>query len=487
MKEIRHNTHLTTHQQHRAVGALVGAACADALGAPYEFGSAGAYRRDFPVPVVGGIGEMRGGGGFRWEPGEFTDDTQMAVALAESLVARGGFDPDDVWARWQVWQRSAADVGNITRGSLSHERWPGAAEAAHRSQGRSAGNGALMRVIPVAVAHARTDATVATAATIQLALEQAALTHFDPAAGWGAALFAELVRRTIRGADPFAELDDALALVPADVRARFVPLLAASWEPGGRHDDPGNGTVWGCLAQALWAVRHHATFHDSVVAAIDLGGDTDTVACVAGALAGARAGIQAIPIRWTTYVHGRLGTPDGVRRYDNAGLQDLALRLLGADPPAPAPGERAVGPQEVAQRLHAADLSGAACAMSDPGDHDWAVLSLCRTGGAFTDVPVRREVHLVDQTDDANSDLASALRESVGTVDAWLAEGRHVILHCHGGRSRTAFVLKAWAMRQYGWTEPEAHEWLAERWDRYDPWNDTFTQFLRTQWPSVTP
>ncbi|MCX7416302.1 MAG: ADP-ribosylglycohydrolase family protein, partial [Planctomycetia bacterium] len=81
--------------QH-AIGALVGSAVGDALGAPFEFKSPGLYRSSYPVSIVGGVGEMRGGGGFGWKPAEFTDDTQMAICLAQSLVQCGGFNADDL-------------------------------------------------------------------------------------------------------------------------------------------------------------------------------------------------------------------------------------------------------------------------------------------------------------------------------------------------------------------------------------------------------
>lgn len=478
---IHHTVKLTTLQVQRAVGALVGSAVGDALGAPFEFGPSGQYSKQFPEPVVGGVGEMRGGGGFHWSPGEFTDDTQMALALAESLIACGGLDPDDVWARWRAWATTAPDVGVITRSALHHKQWHGAADAAHRSLGRSAGNGALMRVTPIALAYATTDPELATEVTMRAAVEQGALTHLDPAAGWGAAVCAELVRRAILGADPIGEIDAVLGLVPADVRAKYAPLLASSWEPD-LLGNPGNGSVWGCLAQAVWAVRHHTTFHDVLVAAIDLGDDTDTVACVAGALAGARAGVQGIPSRWPTYVHGTVTGVEGTTSYDNAALQDVALRLLGVSAPKDPPGESPAGPQEILDRVWAADLSSAI--EHRHGPEEWAVLSLCRTGGAFADITERRELYLIDQTGTANPSLAAVVRDAVDTIDAWRAEGRNVLVHCHGGRSRTALLLKAWAMRREGWTEAEAHQWLERQWHRYDPWNHTFRDFLRTEWPA---
>jgi len=472
-------SHTLTHAEfHRGVGALVGSAIGDALGAPFEFGAAGQYSARFPEPILGGTGEMCGGGGFGWQPGEFTDDTQMAVCLAESLCVHHGIDAVDLWQRWRAWASVATDVGIITSAALAHPQHTGAASQAHQSLGRSAGNGALMRATPVALAFATAAPQRATELTMAAAVAQAALTHHDPAAGWGAAVFAELVRRAIVGLDPVAEVADVLALVPAEVATRFATMLAPDWHPGDP-TEPGNGSVWGCLAEAVWAVRHHTTFHDAVVAAIDLGGDTDTVACVTGALAGARCGIQAIPSRFTTYVHGTVATPNGTQRYDNASLQGLARRLMGAEHQAPPPAETPAGPQRIMPGVWAADLSAAAAAHQ----HDYAVLSLCRTEGAFAHAPVRREVYLVDKEGAQNPALGAAVLDAVDTVDAWLAEGREVLVHCHGGRSRTALVLKALAMRRQGMSADDAHEWLTDVWHRYDPWNRTFAHFLHTEWP----
>lgn len=457
----------------RALGALVGAAVGDALGAPFEFQPRGTYTRRFPAPVLGGIGEMIGGGGFRWEPGEFTDDTQMGLALAESLVTRGGYDPQDVWLRFRAWGSGAKDIGNTIRRSLRHADWRDvAADSGHLS----AGNGALMRAFPLALAYLHTD----TATVVEVVLHQAALTHQDPAAGWGAFVGVQMMRAAIRGEDPLQELDAAPSLVPAEVWSTFAPLLDAAWTPDAEGDHVSNGTVWGCLAQAVWALRSTSSFEDAVVAAVSFGDDADTVGCVAGALAGARYGVQAIPSRWTTYVHGRVDTPAGASTYDNAGLQDLARKLIGAGKvPVQAP-EAKVQPVAVAPRLHAADL-GAAALM--PKDH--AVVSLCRTEGRMAKHPVRREVYLVDKEGDHNPDLGVAVRDAVDSVDALLAEGRDVVVHCHGGRSRTGLILKAWKMRTDGCTEREAHQWLAARWERYEDYNQTFVRFLQTEW--VTP
>ncbi|MFM8266431.1 MAG: ADP-ribosylglycohydrolase family protein, partial [Ilumatobacteraceae bacterium] len=199
MTELPTTRHLSRPARQRALGALLGSAVADALGAPFEFGSAGAYRATFPEPVVGGTGEMTGGGSFGWSAGEFTDDTQMALALAESIITLRRIDPADLWTRWRAWATHASDVGVITRRALSHATHDDAAADAHRELGRSAGNGALMRVTPVGLAGAVLDDTGATTITMRAAVAQAALTHHEPAAGWGAGIAAELSRRAVPG------------------------------------------------------------------------------------------------------------------------------------------------------------------------------------------------------------------------------------------------------------------------------------------------
>ncbi|MFI7146968.1 ADP-ribosylglycohydrolase family protein [Nonomuraea sp. NPDC050022] len=137
----------------RAVGAVVGSAVGDALGAPFEFGPAGAFSSRFPLPDAGG--EMSGGGG--WDAGEATDDTQMAVHVAESLLEHGGLDLPDIFARFQRWASDdPKDIGLQTEDVLTRGLpWDQAATAHYRSSHRAAGNGALMRATPSAVYFAR--------------------------------------------------------------------------------------------------------------------------------------------------------------------------------------------------------------------------------------------------------------------------------------------------------------------------------------------
>ncbi len=160
----------------RAAGAVVGSAVGDALGAPFEFGPQGAFSARFPAPGAGG--EMCGGGG--WDPGEATDDTQMAVLVAESLLERGGLDLPDIFARFQRWAASEPkDIGLQTEDVLTNGMpWYLAAAIHFQVNQRAAGNGSLMRASTSAVHFAAAGQE----ATMEAARRIAALTHGDRAA-----------------------------------------------------------------------------------------------------------------------------------------------------------------------------------------------------------------------------------------------------------------------------------------------------------------
>jgi len=309
------------------VGVVLGAAVGDALGAPFEFAPRGTFSARLPDRRPDGEGDMIGGGAFDWAPGEFTDDTQMGLALAGSLLDRGGYDPDDLWHRWQVWARTSGDVGSTTRFALGHPDWR---DVVHPDPDMTAANGALMRAFPLALATLGTDAATARAVT----LHQSLLTHAHPAAAWGAWLGVAMMRSGVVGDDPLATLEAELVVLSQQDRAtaeRFIAMLDPAWEPeDGDRARIGNGSVWGCLAQAVWALRRRDRFADVVADVVDLGKDTDTVACVAGAIAGAREGASAIPVGWLGPVHGVVDTPRGTERYDRDGLTATALRLARA-------------------------------------------------------------------------------------------------------------------------------------------------------------
>ncbi|MGW6406448.1 ADP-ribosylglycohydrolase family protein [Streptomyces vinaceus] len=306
-----------TTRLDRAVGAVLGSAVGDALGAPYEFGPAG--------ELTARGEEMRGGGG--WDPGEATDDTQMAVLVGESLLEHGGLELADVFGRFQRWAAAEPkDIGLQTEDVLTNgEAWDLAAALHFQINARAAGNGSLMRASTSAVYFAAAGRE----ATMDAARRIAALTHGDRAASEGTAVLHELVRVTLDGGDPLAALPGVLDAVHPDHRERYGVVLGPDWHPGLATEF--NGAVWPCLGSALWALRTTTGFAAAVRAAVDLGGDTDTVAAVTGTLAGARYGQAAIPPEWTAPLHVPL-PGFGDRVLDADGLRALARSLAAGRP-----------------------------------------------------------------------------------------------------------------------------------------------------------
>jgi len=447
------------------MGSVVG----DALGAPFEFGPPGKFSQRFPEPARGVDTEMCGGGG--WAPGEWTDDTQMALLVAASLLEHHGLDEADLFDRFRRWvQADPQGVGIQTRSVLgSRQPWDQAAAQHFASGQRAAGNGSLMRTTPAAIWFSRFGQE----ATVDAARRISALTHGDPAAGEGCAIFHELVRVTLDGRDPLEAIDATLELVPPPHREKWATVLHPAWTPE-QATEP-NGAVWPTLASAVWALRVAGSFEESMRRVIDLGGDTDTVAAVTGGLAGAVWGITGIPMRWTSAVHGRLPGFETPVKHLGA-LHELASLLDGEDGPPfdPSPTEH-LGPTEISDGVWAADLDGAR-----HSDRDFAVISLCRTGGLFGHT-VQRFAYLVD--DDSNTELAQVLDDVLGDMAALRQDGKKVLVHCFGGASRTGLVIRAWLMRELGMTADEATSHVERSWPHLGLWNESFTKVLAT--PSV--
>ena len=310
---------LTAAQTDRARGVLLATAAGDALGAPYEFQPA----RGPELPVA-----MVGGGGFDWAPGEWTDDTSMAVAVAEVAADADLRDPDAqarIVRRWRDWALAAPDVGVQTRRVLA-ALGPDATAAdavtsarlLHERTGRSGGNGSLMRAAPLSLAFlADEDALVPAATAIS------ALTHFDPEAGEACALWCLAMRHGVLS----GELDVRRGLT------RLAPDRAAVWagrldraEAAAPSDFIHNGWVVEAL-QAAWCAlaAHPDDLAAAVEAAVRSGNDTDTVAAIAGGLAGAVHGASAVPPAWRSVLHGW----PGITGLDLEALADRVVAQSG--------------------------------------------------------------------------------------------------------------------------------------------------------------
>ena len=294
----------------RAAGVLMGMACGDALGAPYEFGPP----RPAPAPVG-----MIGGGSFGWEPGEWTDDTQMAVVIlqaAERALAGSrtlAEELDAVARGWVDWAAGAKDVGSQTRailcavarsGEVSAESLLREAAAFHAAQGRSGGNGSLMRTAPIALAFLHDEVGLVSAAR-----QVSTLTHHEDDAGDACVLWCLAIRHAVLHA--VLDVRSGLAALPEERRDLWSARID---DAEGR--DPAtferNGWVVEAFQAAWSAISRTPVPHDdpaahlahAVEAAVRGGRDTDTVAAIAGSLLGARWGATAIPAPWRDVVHG---------------------------------------------------------------------------------------------------------------------------------------------------------------------------------------
>ncbi len=308
----------------RIEGALLASACGDALGVPYEFGSAPLAAREAPRMIGGGLGP--------YAPGEWSDDTQMSVVVARVAASGGLADEsalDAVVDGWVAWLgEGASDAGIQTRqvlgatsaGPGSAARVRAAAQDLHRRTGRTAGNGSLMRTAPVALACLHDPA-----ALTDRARAVSDLTHPDPVAGDACVLWCHAIRlAVIEGRLP--GLTDLVAELPAARRDQWAAWVAdAAGRPPGAFAP--NGYVVHAL-QAAWSAICHpmdlgedaSPLTSSLAAAVHAGDDTDTVAAIAGALLGARWGASVIPEPWVRAVHGWPGL-------DATGLRDLARRV----------------------------------------------------------------------------------------------------------------------------------------------------------------
>ncbi len=272
----------------RAFGALLGLAIGDALGATLEFS-----RRDSQAELR----DLAGGGPFNLRPGEWTDDTSMALCLADSLIARRALDPVDLMRRFVRWWSEGentvngrcVDIGIATRDALAEFKRTGKlASVGHRDPNR-AGNGSLMRLAPAAI-FAAPDPDLAA----HLAELQSKTTHPAVICQAACAFFSRLLVEAMTGSDKEEVLRDR------DFAETGLPrgIVVGAWKSKSRDAIDSSGYVLSTLEAAIWAVWRSNSFEEALILAVNLGGDADTVGAVAGQLAGAIWGRSGIPGHW---------------------------------------------------------------------------------------------------------------------------------------------------------------------------------------------
>lgn len=305
---------LNVDELQRYRGAMLGLAAGDALGTTLEF----------TEPPCEPIDDIVGGGPFGLEPGEWTDDTSLALCLAESLIERRGFDPVDQLSRYVRWYRDGHlssnghcfDIGITTRAALhrfeeTSEPYPGSTDPG------TAGNGSLMRLAPVPLFYGL-DCNEA----IARAADSSRTTHGAPASVDACRYFAGLIVGALRSVAKDELLSPSWSPVPdlweqEPLVEEIADVAAGSF----RHKEPpeiqGSGYVVRSLEAALWAFAKAGSFKEGCLLAVNLFDDADTTGAIYGQLAGAYYGEQAIPTTWRKKLaHRGLIEEFGARLFD---------------------------------------------------------------------------------------------------------------------------------------------------------------------------
>jgi ADP-ribosylglycohydrolase len=467
----------------RCAGVMVGLAAGDALGAGYEFAAV----PEEPRMIGGGLGP--------WEPGEWTDDTQMALCIAE-VAATGDVDVSAVGERFLAWYRAGPkDVGIQTASVLGQAKTAGelTSIAARRFADlprSSAGNGSLMRTAPAALCALGDDNRLAALAT-----DISSLTHGDPLAAEACVLWCVAIDRAIRESR-LDGITDGLQLLEPDRRAWWAERIEEAHTGPPAKFTP-NGFVVTALQAALSAIWHTPIpedlpcrhLADALEAAVRIGDDTDTVAAIAGGLLGARWGASAVPTAWRSLLHGWPGyqVNDLVRLAvlaTNDGEEDPAGWPAADDLTAYYEGVGAPGPIAVAldedPGIVLANVAGITAVDAD------VVVSLCRVGRHVPAAAQRVEVWLMDDDDpDTNPNLEWILADLARSIVSWRQEGKRVAIHCVQAERRTPAVAAAWLAQRDGISGPDAWTRIAAQLPRAHT-NPAFAAALTRRWPAVS-
>jgi len=277
-------------------GALLGLACGDAVGTTLEFKQPGTFEP---------IRDMVGGGPFMLKPGEWTDDTSMALCLAESLIGQRGFDPADQMKRYVRWFREGYlssngrcfDIGNTVRQALVNFERTGEPFSG-TTHARSAGNGSIMRLAPVPLFFAASPRDA-----IQLSGESSRTTHGAVAAIDACRYLGALIVGAVNGVSKEELLSTQYSPVPGywddhSLCPEIDEIACGSFKRRNPPEIKGSGYVVKSLEAALWAFHHGQSFKEGCLLAVNLGDDADTTGAVYGQLAGTYYGKNGIPEGW---------------------------------------------------------------------------------------------------------------------------------------------------------------------------------------------
>lgn len=272
--------------EDRAAGVLLGLAVGDALGGPVEFMTAAEIKRKYGVfaEMTGGV---VGNGHHVLRAGEFTDDTDMALCIAESLVDMRGYAPEDIARRFVDWYKTdPKDIGNTTRLALKRL----SQGVSFRDSGLPEGmaNGSLMRCAPLSLQYAHYEDGL-----IDASIEVSAMTHAHSEAKMSCVFVNLMIAKMVLGAEKNHAYNSALERVRGLDRGFISVYFKQYYDP-----DPAQGLAVNTLLLSLDCFMKSNSFEEAVIKAVNLGGDADTTGAVTGAIAGAYFGASAIPEKW---------------------------------------------------------------------------------------------------------------------------------------------------------------------------------------------
>ena len=281
---------MTLSPLERFQGCLLGLAVGDAVGTTAEFQPRGSFE-----PLT----DMVGGGPFGLEPGEWTDDTSMALCLAHSLLECNGLDPHDQMTRYVRWwrqgycsprDRGCLDIGNTVRAALAQFESTGD-PLAGSTDPHSAGNGSIMRLAPVPMFF-HPDRRAARSA----AAESSRTTHGTPECLDACRLLSEILCRALDGRSKTEILAPPPLSIP--LAPKINAIASGAYLDKSRDKIRGTGYVVESLEAALWCFSRSDTFEEAILLAANLGDDADTTAAICGQVAGAFWGVSGIPDPW---------------------------------------------------------------------------------------------------------------------------------------------------------------------------------------------
>jgi len=293
----------------RFYGCLLGLACGDAVGTTVEFRPRGSF-----IPLTG----MTGGGPFGLQPGQWTDDTSMALCLAASLAECNGFDAHDQMKRYVQWMENGYfsstgrcfDIGGTTSQAL-HRYLRLGDPFSGSTDPHSAGNGSIMRLAPVPMYYHPDRA-----AAIRHAAESSRTTHGATECLDACRLLAAIIHAALSGQDKETVLFGQAGRLPVDdpLTPKILDIAEGAYRHKSVDEIDGSGYVVKSLEAALWCFHTTGGYSEAILAAANLGNDADTTAAICGQVAGAYYGLPGIPTSWLD----RLALRDEIARLAEA-------------------------------------------------------------------------------------------------------------------------------------------------------------------------